>query len=488
LKTNSFKKNKYFYFFIFCFILLFTVLEYLLFYKGFYAISADESGRTLEAYKFYRYGSGFYSCWLPFQKIIYSAALYFYYNLFLLPRLISFLFGIMTLLSIIALSHELFHNKIISILTCFLAVIFPAFTIFSILPLSEIYYFFFIITSVMFYIKWCNNDNFLSLWLSIIFMSIGMTTRYETWIFAAVLYIMMANRLYRSGGLNRRKIILLTAIFIILFSFPLYWIHLSFLNTHRVLGLADAVASNYLSNNNIPCIKDYVFYTFLEFNITSLNILSIISIFILRKSFSCIKQYVFLLFSTLIIFSVISYQMNAMPNHNFWRLSMIWSAMLLPFTAHFLYYLYNAGQSTLIKSMFFIILFAVLSYLFIEQTMRISSASYISSDDFKIGKILQQRFKKDKFNIYIEPRGWDYLGIQVVSENPDMVITKLNNFDKIKDSVFCVNGALLSELKQKNISYVVLRPFTKLSSAKVKVEPLGKFILWQAYKIQLQME
>jgi hypothetical protein len=58
----------------------------------------------------------------------------------------------------------------------------------------------------------------------------------------------------------------------------------------------------------------------------------------------------------------------------------------------------------------------------------------------------------------------------------------------VKVSVFYVNGALLSELKQKNISYVVLRPFTKLSSAKVKVEPLGKFILWQAYKIQLQME
>jgi hypothetical protein len=465
-------------------ILLFTALEYLLFYKGFYAISADESGRTLEAYKFYKYGSDFYSCWLPFQKIIYSTAFYFYYNLFILSRLISFVFGILTLVSIIALSHELFHNKIISVLTGFLAIIFPAFTIFSILPLSEIYYFFFVITSVMFYVKWWNNSNYLSLWLSVIFMCIGMTTRYETWIFAAVLYLMIANRLHLSGGLNGKKIILLAAIFIILFSFPLYWIHLSYLNTRRVFGLVDAVASNYLSNNNIPGIKDYVFYTFLEFNATSLNILGIISVILLFKIFACIKQYVFLLFSTLIIFSVISYQMNAMPNHNFWRLSMIWSAMLLPFTAHFLYRLYTAGQSSLIKSMIFIILLAAVSYLFVGQTMRISSASYISSDDFKIGKILQQRFKEEKFNLYIEPCGWDYLGIQVISENPDMVITKLSNFDKNKDSIFYVNGALFSELKQKNISYFVLRPFTKISSAKVKMEPLRKFILWQAYKIQ----
>jgi hypothetical protein len=315
-------------------------------------------------------------------------------------------------------------------------------------------------------------------------MSIGLTTRYETWFFAAILFIMIVNHLYRSGNLKSKKIILLALIFIILSSFPLYWTYISYFNTHRVFGLADAVASNYLSNNNMRSIKDYVFYTFLEFNITSLNILGFISLFLLCKSSACIRQYAFLFFSTLILFAVISYQMNAMPNHNFWRLSMIWSAMLIPFTAHFLYNLYNTGQTSIIKSIFFVIVFAITIYLFLGQTLKISSSSYISADDIKVGNILQKAYIGNAYNTYVESNGsWDFSGIQVVSENPDRVLTKLSNYNNVKDTVFCVNNGLLAELKQRNITYLVLRSFTKISSEKVKVIPLVKLIFWDVYKV-----
>ena len=76
------EENKIFYFLIIAIVLLFIVFEYLLFHNGFFAISLDESGHTLEAYDWFKGNGQLFSGWLPFQKIVYAFAFRIYYNLF----------------------------------------------------------------------------------------------------------------------------------------------------------------------------------------------------------------------------------------------------------------------------------------------------------------------------------------------------------------------------------------------------------------------
>ncbi|MCL5030703.1 MAG: hypothetical protein M1480_16950, partial [Bacteroidetes bacterium] len=101
------EENKIFYFLIIAIVLLFIVFEYLLFHNGFFAISLDESGHTLEAYDWFKGNGQLFSGWLPFQKIVYAFAFRIYYDLFLTPRIISAIFGLFTLLSLIDLSFQL---------------------------------------------------------------------------------------------------------------------------------------------------------------------------------------------------------------------------------------------------------------------------------------------------------------------------------------------------------------------------------------------
>ena len=151
------KEDKIYYLSLPLIISLFIVSEYLLFKKGFYAISADESLHTLEAYKYFTGQSGLFSVWLPFQKVIYAAAFNFHYDLFLTPRVFSGLFGLFTMLSLIELSFQLFGNRIVSLMTGFFGAIFLPVYLFSVLPLEEIYFFFFTIFSVTFYLKWVSK-------------------------------------------------------------------------------------------------------------------------------------------------------------------------------------------------------------------------------------------------------------------------------------------------------------------------------------------
>lgn len=318
-------------------IIVLIVFQIFLLSKGFYSISADEAGHTLEGFWWYKGQMNIFSVWLPFQKILYGISFHVHYNLFWIPRILSSLFGILTLLSLIFLTNELFRNKIISVLTGFLASIFYGVVIFSVIPLAEIYFFFFVITSLAFLFHWIRTKKEISLWASIIFSSLSTTTRYEAWIFSLFIFAVIVIKIYSFNKKLKSKLIKIIGIMILLFSFPLFWIYLSFTVTGQSIGFINIVVERYHTGGLLTEIRNNVLYKFLIINTSSLNILGLMAIIFFYKKESKVRTYVFLFLLTLLVMSIVTFISKAMPTHNSWRLASIWSILLLPFTARWLY-------------------------------------------------------------------------------------------------------------------------------------------------------
>ena len=138
------------------------VLQIYLLNNGFYSISADEAGHILEAYRFYNGDVHLFSIWLPFVKIFYGLLFYIHYDLFWIPRIASMAAGHALLFFIMLLSGELFTEKT-AMVSGFIASVFVGTVVFSVVPLTEIYFFLCLVVSVYLLIRYLRTGKYLLL-------------------------------------------------------------------------------------------------------------------------------------------------------------------------------------------------------------------------------------------------------------------------------------------------------------------------------------
>lgn len=478
------KEDKIYYLSLPLIISLFIVSEYLLFKKGFYAISADESLHTLEAYKYFTGQSGLFSVWLPFQKVIYAAAFNFHYDLFLTPRVFSGLFGLFTMLSLIELSFQLFGNRIVSLMTGFFGAIFLPVYLFSVLPLEEIYFFFFTIFSVTFYLKWVSKDKNIYLWLSVLTSCIGTTTRYESWLFSAALFIMITFRIIGQNRPKKTKVYLVLVIAAILSIFPLYWIYLSHLHTGKITGFVSSVENLYKSPPLLTQIKNNVLFGFFKINLESLNIIGLVPLYFLFKKNPIVKHSAVIFASTLLVFAAATFILKAMPTHNHWRIAMVWSLFLLPFTSYALYFLLTKGLNSNIYLAVFIFSFFLLIFLFAIQDISYSTRSYITSGDVRVGRVMENILNNNNSKVYINSgKTWNYSTILITSQKPDRFVTGFRKYYNPRNSTLTLDDNLLSEFKKLNIDYLVLKPYIKIADGSKVPFTVIRFVFWNVYKL-----
>ena len=487
--TNRIKANIPFYLSIAAAIFLFFIVESSLLSKNFFALSADESGHTLEAYEWYKGEGQLFSIWLPFFKLVNGLALKIYYDLFVTPRIMSWLFGLLTLLSLIILTHQLFENKIVAILTGFLATLFLPIVVFSALPLIEIYFFFFMTASIAFFLLWLRNGKNKFLWLTAIFLSVGTTTRYEAWVFALFLFLIIAYQLFKSHKTSSQKATLIISFALIITAFPVYWIYLSTIANESAHGFVSSVTNRYNEGRIFSEIKNNALYQFLIINITSLNIIGLASLFYLVKINPNVKKYSIILFGTLLTFSVLSFVIKAMPTHNYWRIAMIWSLLLLPFTAYWLYHLLDTSNSSPVNKYGFIIFFILLIYFFNSQMTQYTSLSYFTRDDINIGNFLNKITTGDQSSkIYVMKDGsdkWRYSNILVASQKPEQFVLELHNFDYVSSDTISVDQQLISEMVIHKIKFVLIPSRTIVKKGAEFFNKIKVFKKWKVYQINL---
>lgn len=450
--------------------ILLIISQVILFSKGFYSLSADDAGHTLEAFKWYAGDHSIFSIWLPFQKLLYGIIFSIYYDLFWVPRIISAFFGLLTLLSLIFMTYELFRNKIISILAGLLGAIFPSLVIFSILPMPEIYFFFFIISSIAFYLYWKRTKNSLSLFSSVIFLSICTTIRYEAWIFAFFIFLLIIIEIYAADEILSVKYIKMIGIFLLIFAFPIYWIYLSYHTTGEATSFLHSVSERYSKGGELTEIKNNVLFTFFSMNIASLNIIGILTLLFYYKKKPGVKEYTHIFLLTILSIGLITFITKAMPTHHFWRLASIWSIMLIPFTAKWLY-LFLSDEKLYLKYNF--ILFIILIILsFNSQTSSYTKSSALTKEDIGIGNYINNflKFNNENSKIYIERNGWEFTSILITSQEPDRFLT---NEDISKHPL---------KYKNLDIEYLILKSKSEDKALTKNYKEVKKFRNWIIYK------
>lgn len=192
---------------------------------GFHRISADEGARALMALGLSWENALQPWIWPPFYKLFVGLALKPYADPFVVPRLLASAAGILVLLALARLAHLLFQDRLVALVSAALAVVVPQRLVLSVAPLSDIYYFLFVLGAAACTLSWLRGDGGdgrRTGWLlaGCGLLMLAQTVRYEACVFAFVLGLMLLHR-----WAVRREISFgtLAACGVLLSAFPLLW-------------------------------------------------------------------------------------------------------------------------------------------------------------------------------------------------------------------------------------------------------------------------
>jgi hypothetical protein len=188
---------------------------------GLYRVTADESARSLLALRLSWRNALEPWVWPPFYKVFVGLFLKVHRDVFVVPRVLVGIAGIMLLLAMFQLAAALFADRKISLITMLLAVPIPDRLIFSITPMSEIFFYLLLIGASIFILRWLQSGRRADLFIGSVCLMLASTVRYEACFFAVTLLFYLTGRWLRGHSI---RIGLLLGVYMILLSFPLFWI------------------------------------------------------------------------------------------------------------------------------------------------------------------------------------------------------------------------------------------------------------------------
>lgn len=193
---------------------------------GFHRVSFDESARSLMAFDLSRANAFEPFIWPPFYKWFVGLALKLWGDVFLVPRLLAGLAGLLAIVALVRLSGLLFGDRRVNLLTAALAVAFPHRLVFSVAPMSDIYAHLFLLAAAGCVLAWLRRGSAAQLLLGCACVLGAETVRFEAGAFAVALSGLVLHR-----ALARRELGpgVAAAAVALLFAFPAAWALDSFL-------------------------------------------------------------------------------------------------------------------------------------------------------------------------------------------------------------------------------------------------------------------
>ncbi|HVO73151.1 MAG TPA: glycosyltransferase family 39 protein, partial [Ignavibacteriaceae bacterium] len=462
------------------------LLQILLYYRGFYSISADESGRTLLAYQYLNGIETQREPWLPFHKLINALALKIYPDLFWAPRITGTIFALLSATVFIYYSHRLFQNKSITLLASVIAVLFPPYVVIRAVPLAEVMYIFFIISALIFVLKWLQLEKKKNIIIASFLFGFSSSVRYEGWLFSLCLLVYLIF-IYRKISPS-----LFFINFLILAGFPIYWILFHYIQTGDPFYFIASTSGGYrLHHKTFLMLLKYNLVTqFIYQNILYLNFGAAASIIFLSFTNEKIRVFTLFLFSAFILMAFLSFAGIGMPSHAFWRIPLVWSILLIPFSAHFLIKLseYLAEQFKKEKKIYLRGFVTIMIMYFGFQIGRLTGNSMFTADERNTGRFINEKLMKEKpFKVLIDSSGWEYLNIYVASNFPDIFIpnTGPDSSNPEKPLIDHKEELKLSLLNKLGIKYLVFETerYKKFFDQYTNLKAVKSFGIWRIYSL-----
>jgi hypothetical protein len=461
----------------------------LLLARGFFGISADESARTLDALARIPNGTPHSDVWLPFHRIVIASALRFFGDLFIVPRVISFVFGLLTLASLIWLAHEIFHDRAVTAWAAVLAALFPPRVILSAVPLSEIEFSALLVAGIAAFLHWLQSRRPAFFLLTAILIGLSTSVRYEGWLFAAAFIVLSAVSAEARGRLTAGPIAG-TGAFALLLAFPIIWSILAYRETGSPFAFASSTIAHYEQSAGTSLVKllwRNPLTQFLYQNGTTLNLLGAASVIGLWKGRKHVQLLTVVFLSTLAAMALLAFFGKALPTHNPWRVAAIWSYLVIPFTAYWIVY----DSRTIVRRARRLRYGAPLCILAacVVQIGVMTRAPFFSHTERNAGLLIRSVLARDGMRssrVLIETSDWSYLNIVLASNMPDHFIynTGFEPFHPLPPVLDLRSPVRLRDLLGKGIRLLVFKSDLQWdSSSRVFVQKLGRYDAWTIYEI-----
>jgi hypothetical protein len=472
------------------FLLLFIayiLLEAAVIGKGYYSVSADDSGRSIIAYNLLHGKMPDDLDWLPLHSIINAGALYICNDLFWTPRVISLLFGLLSAAALGYLSYQLFQNQKSFALTILFAVFYPPHIMFSAVPLTEIMFAFFIAEAMALFTSWYRTKKNRLLYLSALFFTLSAGIRYEGWMFSFA-FLLTLILVFRKE-LSRENIKTLFIAFSITAVIPLIWMTIHLLYYGNPIYFITGPQNLYqkLTGNSILLRLKYNFITNFVFQILFFFIFPGLIYLIAGYKKDSMTRYFFYIWAiSIIIIAALSISGYGNPSHAFWRIPFTWTYLLIPFLAHLLFIFSKKDVFTTTKRWF--IIFVPLPLFFIAQTYFLTEYSPFTKAEKHTGEYIRMLLKDNpKSKVLIETSNWNYLHVLAASGYPDR-FTYDTHEKNIRPHPFTLSGKhddSHSIINKNGIKYIVVygdNPDKKISSHGLK--KLKSFSGWTIFSVR----
>lgn len=376
---------------------------------GLFAVSADESGRTLEATGWLHGTMDPWTPWLPLHRVLHGLALWVHPDLFWTPRLVTFVLSLAVVTGVMGLAAQLFEDRRLTVLSGLLAVSFPPRAILGAVPLSETLFAACLVPAATLLHRAERQGSNRSLLGGCVLVALACGVRYEGWIVAVVISVtlaILAAKRHLPMTVAAGSIVLLGAVPAgwVLQSFlagkPFYFLHSTVNRFVEIHGDSPATLWTY----GLP-------WQFLRQSLLTLNILGLVRLIGLCRTDPWLRRATGLAAATFLLTALVTTITRGMPTDIFWRMPFVWSLLLLPFTARALSDLPRWNH----------VATGILILLHLVQVERLARRNTFGPDDRAMGLWIQEHVEPG-CRIELDTRGWSYLHVMIASNHPEQFV------------------------------------------------------------------
>ncbi|GEM_PF-1479554 len=215
------------------------VLQFFVYRDGFLAITADDFGRIIQDTMPWVSDPSslhLYGVWLPFFKIIYGAGIRVYRDLLVTPRIISTIFGVLSILIIYRIAIQLFQKAGWGIIIAALFAFSPMGVWLASTSLSEMPYSLFVLACLFFYINYLGSRRSRYLIISCLFLGLTTGLRYEGWwlgVLMSIYIIFDQVKVWKHNKEYRIPFAIVVLSLILVWIFPICWMIGNYFQYHN---------------------------------------------------------------------------------------------------------------------------------------------------------------------------------------------------------------------------------------------------------------
>ncbi|MBI3118930.1 MAG: phospholipid carrier-dependent glycosyltransferase [Candidatus Hydrogenedentes bacterium] len=393
-------------------VLLAAGYQYWLVSRGLYAVSKDDSLRTMGALIWMKDKWPLHAEeWLPLPQMIFGAAMSLDSDMIVAPRVTTHIAGLLALVAIGLLAHGLWRRRDVTVIALLLGVVFAPRAISSVVPLAEAFFYLSVTLAMFFFWLFVQRPHWLYSLATGLSLAVACSIRYEAWVIAGVVFLVGAFAAWKETALTRpAKITAIAVMALTCFCFPVYWMLLWLAET-GTLGFLSVPGDKYKEMRNPEhsyrvIWLDAPLHQFLITNLASLNLLGLLGVFMAWRERPRFRWWFAAAFVSFVLIALLGALGHALPLHNFWRVPATWSVLLLPATAYALVRL-GAVLSRVAqfrRNVFAPLLCALVLGAFHFQTMRVASQPYgnYTPEIFEVSELLSHLF--GEFPAEFKPR------------------------------------------------------------------------------------